>query len=160
MHERVKSFCSPCRNERLLVVCSACKWITRNTRMHSSRMRTACSSGRPGGLHQACPLDQAPPRSRPPWDQALPRSRPPGTRQPPGADPPRTRHPLLTESQTPVKTLPCPNFVAGGKNVSWYGTTEIHNAHFSSLNNWLKIQFNCDMCHLTMNGMSSWWPKL
>ena len=25
--------------------------------------------------------------------------------------------PLLTESQTPVKTLPCPNFVAGGNNI-------------------------------------------
>ena len=25
--------------------------------------------------------------------------------------------PLLTESQTPVKTLPCPNFVAGGNKV-------------------------------------------
>ena len=27
-----------------------------------------------------------------------------------------TPHPLWTESQTPVKILPCPNFVAGGKN--------------------------------------------
>ena len=26
--------------------------------------------------------------------------------------------PLLTESQMPVKTLPCPNFVAGGKHES------------------------------------------
>ena len=27
--------------------------------------------------------------------------------------------PPLTESQTPVKTLPCPNFVAGGKYYEW-----------------------------------------
>ena len=29
--------------------------------------------------------------------------------------------PLLTESQTPVKILPCPNFVARGKNNNGYG---------------------------------------
>ena len=36
--------------------------------------------------------------------------------------PPGRRHPspLLTESQTPVKTLPCPNFVAGGKHIIFY----------------------------------------
>ena len=28
----------------------------------------------------------------------------------------RQTPPSLTESQTPVKTLPCPNFVAGGNN--------------------------------------------
>ena len=58
-----------------------------------------------------------------PWDQATPpppRADPfPRDQEqtPPGADPPPCRGtlPLLTESQTPVKTLPCPNFVAGGK---------------------------------------------
>ena len=60
--------------------------------MHSSRMRTARSSGRPGeGLRQHPPLPEQTPL-------------------PSGAD----LSLLLTESQTPVKTLPCPNFVAGG----------------------------------------------
>ena len=65
------------------------------TRIHSSRMRTARNSSRPGGSAPA-PLGA----------------------DPPGADtPPQSRHPpLLTESQTPVKILPCPSFVAGGKN--------------------------------------------
>ena len=46
--------------------------------MHSSRMRTARSSSRPGGLHQAPPPEQAPPdqappfRNKHPWDQAPP----------------------------------------------------------------------------------------
>ena len=35
----------------------------------------------------------------------------------------RQNPPLLTESQMPVKTLPCPNFVTGGKD--W-----IHNRGF------------------------------
>ena len=81
-----------------------------------------------GRLHQApppSPWEQTPPP--PPPEQTPPGSRPPpgadtppGTRHPPGADTPRDQAPpreqtptLLTESQTPVKTLPCPNFVAG-----------------------------------------------
>ena len=55
------------------------------------------------------PQEQTPPGVDPPGAD------PPGSR-PPGADPPRPGTPLWTESQTPVKTLPCPNFVAGGKN--------------------------------------------
>ena len=46
--------------------------FTITTRMHSSRMRTARSSGRPGGLHQAPPRDQAPPPSRPPGTRHTP----------------------------------------------------------------------------------------
>ena len=46
------------------------------TRMHSSRMHTACSSSRPGGLYQAPPRDQAPPGADPP-DQAPPREQTP-----------------------------------------------------------------------------------
>ena len=59
-----------------------------------------------GGLHQATPPGPGtPPREQTPRDQApSPRSRAPGPGTPS----------LLTESQTPVKTLPCPNFVAGG----------------------------------------------
>ena len=62
------------------------------TRMHSSRMRTARSSSRPGGLHQPPPRDLGTPPGpgtaqdqAPPWDQA----------------PPVDRH-------TPVNILPCP----------------------------------------------------
>ena len=102
--------------------------LSSSTRMHSSRMRTAHSSGRPGGcLHQTPPWsrhppdtplgadthprEQTPPRADTPQDQAPP--------HPPEQTPPRTRHPplLLTESQTPVKTLPRPNFVAAGKKI-------------------------------------------
>ena len=56
-------------------------------------MRTARSSSRPGGLHWAPPQDATPQEQTPPG---------------PGPSP------VWTESQTPVKTLPCPNFVAGG----------------------------------------------
>ena len=61
--------------------------------MHSSKMCTAHSSSRPGGLHQA-PL----PRADPPDQAPLQTRHPPLTRHPsrpgipPGADPP-TRHP-------------------------------------------------------------------
>ena len=113
--------------------------IILKTRMHSSRMRTARSGGRPGGdLHQAHPSPHPTPRSRYPPSRSRPppQSRPPAApscqeqtppttppdQTPPGADtlpPPRQHTPpcyLLTESQTPVKILPCPNFVAGGNN--------------------------------------------
>ena len=85
--------------------------------MHSSRMRTARSSGRPGGYPQGTPgagtpLEQATPRSRQPPEADTPQSR-----HPPDQTPPGPGIPLLTESQTPVKTLPCPNFVADGKNI-------------------------------------------
>ena len=43
-------------------------------------------------------------------------SRPGGS--PPGISPPGEDTPLLTESQTPVKILPCLNFVAGGDKYS------------------------------------------
>ena len=86
--------------------------------MHSSRMHTACSSGRPGGSPPGTPSGADPPGPDPPWDQTTPQDQAPpeqtapgpGTPLPPGPGTP----PLLTESQMPVKTLPCPNFVAGG----------------------------------------------
>ena len=56
------------------------------TRMHSSRMRTARSSGHPGGVATR----------HPPLEQASPRSR-----HPPGAGTPVDRH-------MPVNILPCP----------------------------------------------------
>ena len=61
------------------------------TRMHSSRMRSARSSSRPGGLHQAPPSGTR----HPPQDQAPP---------PPSG----TRHPLPVDRHTPVNILPCP----------------------------------------------------
>ena len=75
--------------------------------MHSSRMRTARSSSRPGGLHQAPPREQASPR---------PKQAPPGSRHPPGADPPRTRPPIVNRMTHRCKniTLLQTSF-AGGK---------------------------------------------
>ena len=52
------------------------------TRMHSSGMRTACSSSRPGGLHQAPPRADTP-QSRHPPEQTPPSPPPPGSRHPP-----------------------------------------------------------------------------
>ena len=62
----------------------------KKTRMHSSRMRTACSSDRPGGS-----LPGTPPGPDPPGDQTTPpgadtnpeHSTPSGSRLPPGLDP-------------------------------------------------------------------------
>ena len=91
--------------------------------MNSSRMRTACSSGHPGGSPPGTRRSRHPPEQSPqgpgtPQEQTPFFSRnPPGTRHPQGQVPPGTKHPLLTQSQTPVKTLPCPNFVAGGKSL-------------------------------------------
>ena len=58
--------------------------IVISTRMHSSRMPTTRSSGRPGVLHQAAPREQISPDQAPPWDQA-----PPGADTSPGAGVPR-----------------------------------------------------------------------
>ena len=83
--------------------------------------------------------------TKPEWHNRRPQQKatPPQSRHPPlGADPPRTRHPPQetcckarwdttcnacwdstppwTESQMPVKTLPCPNFVAGGNKSEEY----------------------------------------
>ena len=64
-------------------------------RMHCNRIVPPTAVAVPGGLHQAPPPQQTPT---------------------PGAVPPPQTPPPLTESQTPEKTLPCPNFVAGGNN--------------------------------------------
>ena len=60
----------------------------KKTRMHSSRMRTARSSSRAGGLHQAPPQDQPPRACTLPWKQAPLEQVPPWNRHPPGPDPP------------------------------------------------------------------------
>ena len=97
-----------------IVFCLRCSWkdfqsfytnqykTLLQTRMHSSRMRTACSSSRPGGLHQAPPQQQPHPLpgTRHSWEQISP-----GTRNPPLPGPGTL---LWTECQTGVKILPCP----------------------------------------------------
>ena len=82
-------------------MCYLLKWIkfSVKTRMHSSRMRTGCSlTVSDGGENLETPRKFG----DPPQIWRLPGTRPPT--------------PLSTESQTPVKTLPWPNFVAAGKN--------------------------------------------
>ena len=90
------------------------------TRMHSSGMRYALSSSRPGG--SPIPRDQAPPRTRHPQIRhPLGPGTPPGTRQPltqhpPDQAPPSTRHLLGPGPPGPgtplwtgkVNILPCP----------------------------------------------------
>ena len=76
-----------------------------------------------GGLHQATvphlPLEQIPPEQTPPRADTPQQQTPPGADPPPQSRPPQDQtHPPLAESQTPVKILPCPNFVAGGKNLT------------------------------------------
>ena len=67
------------------------------TRMHSSRMHTACSSSRPGGSPLGTPRTRHLPRTR----------QPPLGADPPGADtPPRTRHPW--EQTPPQEQTPPP----------------------------------------------------
>ena len=80
-------------------------------------MRTARSSGRPGGGVS-----------------------PPGT--PPGPGTPKSRPLLLTESQTPVKTLPYPNFIAGGKKAKVNPSLLVSLFAGSSLNSGTLFCFN------------------
>ena len=66
-------------------------------------MRTARSSSRRGGLHQAPPPGPDPPGA----------GTPPGTKHPPDQAPPRMRHPPGSrpppvDRHTPVNILPCP----------------------------------------------------
>ena len=70
-------------------------------RMHSTRMRTTCSSSHLGGLHQAPPWDQAPPGPSTSPELGTPRPGTPQTRHPSAQAPPVVRH-------TPVNILPCP----------------------------------------------------
>ena len=89
-------------------------------------------------------LHQAPPRSRPPAADLPQRSRPPWDQAP---------FPLLTESQTPVKTLPCPSFVAGDNyvlrciltcdslGVNYYGNYSLNNCVVLSTFAWTDMGF-------------------
>ena len=76
--------------------CSFQEQLTK-TRMHSSRMRTARSSSRLGGLHQASSREQASPQNQTPREQA-----------PPPTIPPRTRHP---RDQAPPQPHPSPPWI-------------------------------------------------
>ena len=71
----------------------------------------AVSGGSPLGTpqEQTPPWGQTTPGADPHWDQASPWDQTPPS-------PTDQAPPMWTESQTSVKTLPCPNFVAGGKN--------------------------------------------
>ena len=60
-----------------------------------SSSRPGGVSTRPGSPGGSSPREEAPPRGSTPQEEASP---------------------LLTESQSPVKILPCPNFVAGGND--------------------------------------------
>ena len=79
--------------------------LFQTTRMHSSRIRTVCSSADLGGLHQAIPLEQAHPPEQvaPGAGTPLGPDNPPGTRQPP-----RDQAQLPVDRHTPVNMLPCP----------------------------------------------------
>ena len=108
--------------------------------MHSSRMRTTRSlivsrhiPRMPPLCHTYLPFAMRTHPSftthAPPDNHACPQQpcTPPATthapqqphmpQQQPCMPPPTTHAPLWTESQTPVKTLPWPNFVAGGKKL-------------------------------------------
>ena len=106
----MSGFCEPTKT--LNKVLYTPRLIKFETRLYSSRMRSArmltvspsmlCAGGAAPGWGR-CQL---------PWEVPAPRGGSQHTlRQTP---------PLWTESQTPVKTLPCPNFVAGGKNRQCY----------------------------------------
>ena len=81
------------------------------TRMHSSRIRAACSLPDEGGLPDRHPQTETSPGQRP-----FPRQRPP-VRTPPGqrslGQTPQTEIPLV-DRQTHVKTLPSQTLFAGG----------------------------------------------
>ena len=60
---------TPMVNEQVVRILLECILVYANlwtTRMHSSRMHTACSSGHPGGSPPGTPLEQIPPRTRHP----------------------------------------------------------------------------------------------
>ena len=74
----------------------------KTTRMHSSRMRTARSSSRPGGLHKEPPLGTRPAAGPDtPWDQAPPRDQTPPWYQTPKDQTPKVHSPPV-DRHTPV----------------------------------------------------------
>ena len=121
--ELYSSYDKFCENRFKLVVYTlhSCEDKTVNTRIHPSRIRTAllltisrsipCISG--GGLPNPPPTigRPPPPGFRPPWMQT-----PPGCRRPWSCYLEcmlGSQSPHLVDRQTPVKILPCPNFVCG-----------------------------------------------
>ena len=70
------------------------------TRMHSSRMRTARSSGRPGGISTRHPPGAYPPGPGTPPGLGIP----PGPSTPGTKHPPRNRHPPCGQRHPPLWT--------------------------------------------------------
>ena len=89
------------------------------TRMHSSRMRTVCSSSRRGVSTRHTPRPKSRPRG--PGTPPPPQQAPPGTRHspqehPPEQAPPRTRHPPPRGQTHACKHIKLPQTsFAGGK---------------------------------------------
>ena len=78
------------------------------TRMHSSRMRTARSSSRPGGVSISPPRTRHPPQSRhPPPEQTPPRD------QAPPLPPPRSRHPPVDRMTDTCENITLPQLCWG-----------------------------------------------
>ena len=136
--------------------------------MHSSRMHTARSSSRPGGLQQA-PLGPGthpgpctPPRTGThPRDQAPPiPGTPNGTRHPSQsqAPPPPGPDPPPVDRHTPVNILPCPKLrlrevkskdhvscmcLAGAVAASWYITQHVAGSSpFTMMTNIFVTEFS------------------
>ena len=84
--------------------------------MHSSRMHTARSKRRPGGLgglQQAPPVKKNTPRRKHP----LGRKHTPQTKHPPGGSTPWRKHPPVTRMTNRCKNITLPQTsIAGGKN--------------------------------------------
>ena len=79
-------------------------------------MRTARSSSRPGGLHQAPPEQASPP----PPEQTPPWADPPGASTPPPdqAHTPGTRHPTVNRMTNRIKNITLPQTSFAGDNDS------------------------------------------
>ena len=100
-----ESKCGKDFNAEWISVCQ----IFYQTRMHSSRMRTARSSSGREGFPLGSPPGPGPPGTRPPPGPGIP----PGSRPPDQAPPPRTE--FLTHAYENI-TLPQTSF-AGGKDL-------------------------------------------
>ena len=104
---------------------------------------------------KAC-WDQTPPGqgtplgTRPPWDQApTPRDQ---------ALPSGTRHPLWTESQTPVKTLPCPKLRLRVVNID--STLKVLRIHLKAFAFAFVVAFALAQCKWTLSFIIGvWWHE-
>ena len=90
------------------------------TRMHSSRMRTACSSSRPGGYPPGIPLEaEHPPRPTPQvvtWEQAPPRDPTPPVKGTPREQAPTGAGTTPVDTHTTCKNIALPATTYAGGN--------------------------------------------